>query len=229
MAFSAFVVWLSLAYVGQSWSIGEGTANPGGIEYRYIVKSLIPIGFSLLFLQSLAQAIQHDRWLSGEPDAVHRSARHPDAGLVLRPADGGHPGRSDAGDRPASCSGFIGFGPLLFNLLPHRIFGVVTNTTLLAIPLFVFMGVMLEKSRLAEDLMDVIGHAAGSLRGGLGLGIIAVGVLMGATTGIVGATVVTLGLLTLPGMLGAATTRGLPAVSSARPARSGRSFRPVSF
>jgi TRAP-type mannitol/chloroaromatic compound transport system permease small subunit len=58
MGFSAIVVWLSLAYVGQSWAIGEGTANPGGIEHRYIVKSLIPIGFSLLFLQSLAQAIQ---------------------------------------------------------------------------------------------------------------------------------------------------------------------------
>jgi tripartite ATP-independent transporter DctM subunit len=105
--------------------------------------------------------------------------------------------------------GFIGFGPLLFNLLPHRIFGVVTNTTLVAIPLFVFMGVMLEKSRLAEELMDVIGHAAGALRGGLGLGIVAVGVLMGATTGIVGATVVTLGLLTLPGMLRRRYNKGL--------------------
>ncbi|MPZ59339.1 MAG: TRAP transporter large permease subunit [Rhizobiales bacterium] len=97
--------------------------------------------------------------------------------------------------------GYLGFGTLLFNLLPHRIFGVVTNYTLLAIPLFVFMGVMLEKSKLAEELMDVIGLAAGKLRGGLGIGIILVGVLMGATTGIVGATVVTLGLLTLPGML----------------------------
>jgi len=97
--------------------------------------------------------------------------------------------------------GYLGFGMDLFNLLPHRIFGVVTNSTYLAIPLFVFMGVMLEKSKLAEELMDVIGLAAGSLRGGLGIGIILVGVLMGATTGIVGATVVTLGLLTLPGML----------------------------
>ena len=57
--------------------------------------------------------------------------------------------------------GYLGFGALLFNLLPHRIFGVVTNSTLLAIPLFVFMGMMLERSRLAEDLMDVIGHVAG--------------------------------------------------------------------
>jgi tripartite ATP-independent transporter DctM subunit len=86
---------------------------------------------------------------------------------------------------------------------------VVTNSTLLAIPLFVFMGMMLERSRLAEDLMDVIGHAAGALRGGLGIGIVLVGVLMGATTGIVGATVVTLGLLTLPGMLRRGYDKGL--------------------
>jgi tripartite ATP-independent transporter DctM subunit len=105
--------------------------------------------------------------------------------------------------------GYIGFGPLLFNLLPHRIFGVVTNYTLIAMPLFVFMGVMLEKSRLAEDLMEVIGHAAGSLRGGLGIGIIIVGVLMGATTGIVGATVVTLGLLTMPTLLRRGYDKGL--------------------
>jgi tripartite ATP-independent transporter DctM subunit len=105
--------------------------------------------------------------------------------------------------------GLIGFGPLLFNLLPHRIFGVVTNYTLIAMPLFVFMGMMLEKSKLAEDLMEVIGHAAGSLRGGLGVGIIVVGVLMGATTGIVGATVVTLGLLTLPTLLRRGYDRGL--------------------
>ena len=97
--------------------------------------------------------------------------------------------------------GYLGFGATLFNLLPNRIFGAVTNYTLIAIPLFVFMGVMLEKSRLAEDLMDVVGLAAGRLRGGLGLGIILVGVLMGASTGIVGATVVTLGLLTLPTLI----------------------------
>jgi tripartite ATP-independent transporter DctM subunit len=105
--------------------------------------------------------------------------------------------------------GYLGFGSLLFSLLPHRIFGVVTNTTLVAIPLFVFMGMMLERSRLAEELMDVIGYAAGALRGGLGTGIILVGVLMGATTGIVGATVVTLGLLTLPGMLRRGYDKGL--------------------
>jgi tripartite ATP-independent transporter DctM subunit len=97
--------------------------------------------------------------------------------------------------------GYLGFGPLLFSLLPARIYGVTANYTLIAIPLFVFMGVMLEKSRIADELMDVIGHVAGGLRGGMGIGIILVGVLMGATTGIVGATIVTLGLLTLPTLL----------------------------
>ena len=97
--------------------------------------------------------------------------------------------------------GMLGFGVGLFHLLPARIYGVVSNYQWLAIPLFVFMGVMLEKSRLAEDLLDVVGHLAGGLRGGMALGIIGVGVLMGATTGIVGATVITLGLLTLPTLM----------------------------
>ncbi len=97
--------------------------------------------------------------------------------------------------------GLVGFGPLLFNLVPARIYGVVANYQWLAIPLFVFMGVMLEKSRLADDLLDVVGHIAGGLKGGMALGIIGVGILMGATTGIVGATVITLGLLTLPTLL----------------------------
>lgn len=97
--------------------------------------------------------------------------------------------------------GWLGFGDLLFNLLPARIFGVVAGYQWLAIPLFVFMGVMLEKSRLADDLLDVMGHLAGGVRGGMGVGIILFGVLMGATTGIVGATIITLGLLTLPTLI----------------------------
>lgn len=97
--------------------------------------------------------------------------------------------------------GYLGFGATLFNLLPARIFGVTANYTLIAIPLFVFMGVMLEKSKIADDLMDVIGHMAGGLRGGMGIGIVLVGVLLGATTGIVGATIVTLGLITLPALM----------------------------
>lgn len=93
--------------------------------------------------------------------------------------------------------GYVGFGPMLFTLLPARIFGVVTNYTLLALPLFIFMGIMLEKSRIAEELLEVIGFALGGLRGGMALAIILVGVLMGAASGVVGATVVTMGLIAL--------------------------------
>ncbi len=97
--------------------------------------------------------------------------------------------------------GYLGFGETLFNLLPARVYGVAAGYQWLAIPLFVFMGVMLEKSRLADDLLDVMGHLAGGLRGGMAIGIVLFGVLMGATTGIVGATIITLGLLTLPTLI----------------------------
>jgi tripartite ATP-independent transporter DctM subunit len=97
--------------------------------------------------------------------------------------------------------GMLGFGDFLFNLLPSRIFGVVTKYEFIAIPLFVFMGVMLERSRVAEQMLDIVGVLAGRLRGGMAMAIIIVGVLLGASTGIVGATVVTLTLLTLPVLL----------------------------
>jgi tripartite ATP-independent transporter DctM subunit len=97
--------------------------------------------------------------------------------------------------------GYLGFGDSLFSLLPARVYGIVAGYQWMSIPLFVFMGVMLEKSRLADDLLDVMGHMAGGLRGGMGVGIILFGVLMGATTGIVGATVITLGLLSLPTLI----------------------------
>ncbi len=107
--------------------------------------------------------------------------------------------------------GYLGFGALLFNLLPNRIFGVVTSYSLLAIPLFVFMGVMLVEIEAGGRSDAGCRHLAGKTRGGLGVGIILVGVIMGATTGIVGATVVTLGLLTLPALLQRGYDKGRPA------------------
>ena len=97
--------------------------------------------------------------------------------------------------------GMIGFGWDFFNLLPLRIWGRMTNVTLAAVPLFVFMGVMLERSGLAEELLDTMGLLFGRLRGGLAISVVVVGALLGASTGIVGATVVTMGLLAVPTML----------------------------
>jgi TRAP-type mannitol/chloroaromatic compound transport system permease large subunit len=89
----------------------------------------------------------------------------------------------------------------LLGALPQRIFGVMTNEVLLAIPLFVFMGVMLERSRIAEDLLETMGRLFGTLRGGLGISVVMVGTLLAAAKGVVGATTVTLGLIVLPTML----------------------------
>ncbi|MGQ9424761.1 TRAP transporter large permease [Gilvimarinus sp. F26214L] len=93
------------------------------------------------------------------------------------------------------------FHPNLLFVFPDRLFGTMSNYTLVAVPLFVLMGVMLEKSRLAEGLLQDMEKACGRLPGGLGLAVIAVGMLLAASTGIVGASVVTMGLMSLPTML----------------------------
>ncbi len=97
--------------------------------------------------------------------------------------------------------GMMTFGLNFFNFLPLRIWGIMTNLVLIAVPLFVFMGVMLEKSGLAEDLLETMALIFGKLKGGLAISVVVVGAMLGASTGIVGATVVTMGLLSLPTML----------------------------
>jgi tripartite ATP-independent transporter DctM subunit len=94
-----------------------------------------------------------------------------------------------------------GFSEALLLGLPNRVFGIMTNETLVAVPLFVFMGVTLERARIAEDLLETLSSLFGALRGGLGISVTLVGMLLAASTGIVGATVVTMGLLSLPTML----------------------------
>jgi len=93
------------------------------------------------------------------------------------------------------------FDLVFFNAIPGRIFGVMGNENLVAVPLFVYMGVMLERSRIAEELLTTMAQCFGSLRGGLGISVTLVGTLLAASTGIVGATVVTMGLLSLPTMM----------------------------
>lgn len=93
------------------------------------------------------------------------------------------------------------FDNAFLSALPNRLFGIMTNETLIAVPLFVFMGIMLERSRIAEGLLETMAALFGGLRGGLGISVTLVGMLLAASTGIVGATVVTMGLLSLPTML----------------------------
>ena len=93
------------------------------------------------------------------------------------------------------------FDPTYLEALPSRIFGTMNNETLVAVPLFVFMGLVLERTRIADDLLETLGLLFGGLRGGLAYSVIIVGTLLAASTGIVGATVVTMGVLCLPTML----------------------------
>ncbi|MBF0625309.1 MAG: TRAP transporter large permease subunit [Magnetococcales bacterium] len=93
------------------------------------------------------------------------------------------------------------FDPAFLHAVPSRVYGIMSNETLVAVPLFIFMGVTLERSRVAEDLLDTMSVLFGGRRGGLGISVTLVGMLMAASTGIVGATVVTMGLLSLPTML----------------------------
>jgi len=103
---------------------------------------------------------------------------------------------------------FAGLGLLLDTFdadflaaMPNRLFGIMNNETLIAVPLFVFMGIVLERAKIAEALLEAMSELFGSLHGGLGIAVTIVGMLMAASTGIVGATVVTMGLLSLPTML----------------------------
>jgi tripartite ATP-independent transporter DctM subunit len=102
--------------------------------------------------------------------------------------------------------GFVGFelgllSPVLFQALPERIFGIMSNDTLLAVPFFTFMGLILERSGMAEDLLDTVGQLFGTVRGGLAYAVVFVGALLAATTGVVAASVISMGLISLPIML----------------------------
>lgn len=102
--------------------------------------------------------------------------------------------------------GYVGielglFATTFFQALPHRVFGIMANETLLAIPFFTFMGLVLERSRMAEDLLDTLGQLFGTMRGGLAYAVVFVGALLAATTGVVAAAVISMGLISLPIML----------------------------
>ena len=102
--------------------------------------------------------------------------------------------------------GFIGIEmgllqPALLQALPERVLGIMSNSTLLAIPFFTFMGLILERSGMAEDLLDTVGQLFGPVRGGLAYAVVLVGALLAATTGVVAASVISMGLISLPIML----------------------------
>jgi len=97
--------------------------------------------------------------------------------------------------------GLFAEGTQIFSLMPHRIWSIMNNTILMAIPLFIFMGIVLQKSRLAERLLESMGFLFGEIRGGIAISTVLVGALLAASTGVVGASVVAMGVISLPVML----------------------------
>jgi tripartite ATP-independent transporter DctM subunit len=128
----------------------------------------------------------------------------------------------------AAAGGAFGvMDPALLGALPERIFGIMTNDVLFAIPLFIFMGVMLECSRIAEELLETMGRLFGVLPGGLGLSVVIVGLLLAAAKGVVGATTVTMGLIVLPTMLRHGYDKALAAGTVAATATLAQIFPPA--
>ena len=196
------LIWTSIPFVLNAWAVLEGSPDPGGIPARYVLKSVIP---------DRLRAGGAARRFGDDQEPVHGAGKGV-AGMMtdLLPALmflvfsllilAGYPIAFTIGGT-ALVFGLYGFGMDFFNLLPLRVWGIMTNFTLIAVTLFVFMGATLERSRLAEDLLETMGLVLGRLPGGLAISVVVVGTLLAASTGIVGATVTTMGLIALPTML----------------------------
>jgi tripartite ATP-independent transporter DctM subunit len=191
----AFLGYKAWDFVAVSWQLGESSREPGGMPYP-----LVPLLKSVLLLMPLLLAVQ----------GVSMLGRMEWAALLLFATVivvllAGFPVAFTLGGTAllfAAAGTAAGiFNDALLSSLPNRVFGIMSNETLVAVPLFVFMGVTLERARIAEELLDTLSRLFGALRGGLGISVTLVGMLLAASTGIVGATVVTMGLLSLPTML----------------------------
>ncbi len=209
----------------QSFFQHEISSDPGGLTQRYLIKGMIVIAFGLLILQALSEALKayhtlssHKRlwiWfsLSAFIPLLIFSNLYFDWVFWLDPVF-----LMFALSLIMLLSGFqVAFvfsgvalffamisddvGLLVFEMLPYRIYGIMGNITLMAIPLFILMGLILEKSRMAEGLLISMGKLFGSVRGGLAISVVLVGAILAASTGIVGASVVMMSLIALPLML----------------------------
>ena len=205
LPFMLVLICLSAPYAARSWAILEHSQEASGLPLVFVLKTLIPLFALLMALQGIAQAIRAARAVE---DALMLLAETLAILMVLAVIVALMAGYQVAltlagvslifalsGRR----SGVMRFA--ILGALPQRIFGVMTNEVLLAIPLFIFMGVMLERSRIAEDLLETMGRLFGTLRGGLGISAVIVGTLLAAAKGVVGATTVTMGLIMLPAMI----------------------------
>lgn len=219
--FSLFFLHGAYEMTIQSYMQNEISCDPGGLTHRYLIKGVLVVAFVLLLLQSLSEIlkaydhVKHKRKLFMVLGVV---------GVLLFLSSLHLPFFLDplwlmfmltlfllmSGFQVAFVFGGVAFffalisdelGLSVLDMLPHRVYGIMDNVTLMAVPLFILMGLILEKSKMAEDLLLSMGKLFGGVRGGLAISVVIVGAILAASTGIVGASVVMMSLIALPLML----------------------------
>ena len=220
LTFFAFDIW---QMVYQSFIQQEVSSDPGGLKYRFVIKGVLFVGVVLLLLQTVVLVLKYLKELKNYRyylivgwvafGSVVFWAYHTDIVYLIH---------------PVILLGIVAFSLLMLGvevafvfggvallfagityevdtavleMLPYRTYGIMTNFTLLAVPLFIFMGLILERSKIAEDLLLSLGQLFGVVRGGLAMSVVLVGAILGASTGIIGASVVMMTLIALPLML----------------------------
>jgi tripartite ATP-independent transporter DctM subunit len=223
--FSLVFLMDALTMLIQSYVQNEISSDPGGLTHRYIIKGVLVLSFILLVLQALSEILKafqklenHKRFLRFLSVVIIvgvliYTADHYDMAYWLDPVllmfalslfllmTGFQVAFVFAGVALlfAMIDNDVGLATL--EMQPYRTYGIMGNTTLMAVPLFIFMGLILEKSKMAEGLLISMGRLFGSVRGGLAISVVLVGAILAASTGIVGASVVMMSLIALPLML----------------------------
>jgi len=203
----------------------EISSDPGGLTHRYVIKGVLVLSFILLIIQALSEVFKALQRLEGKTTLLRvlgivsllgglvYTANHYDMAYWFDPVllmfaltlfllmSGFPVAFVFAGVALffAAISNEVGLATL--EMLPYRTYGIMGNATLMAVPLFIFMGLILEKSKMAEGLLLSMGKLFGSVRGGLAISVVLVGAILAASTGIVGASVVMMSLIALPLML----------------------------
>ena len=225
MPFSLLFLSDSIDMLTQSYLQNEISSDPGGLTHRYIIKGVLVLSFILLIIQALSEVFKALQRLESKTTLLRvlgivsvlgglvYTANHYDMAYWFDPVllmfvltlfllmTGFQVAFVFAGVALffASISNEVGVSTL--EMLPYRTYGIMENATLMAVPLFIFMGLILEKSKMAEGLLLSMGKLFGSIRGGLAISVVLVGAILAASTGIVGASVVMMSLIALPLML----------------------------
>ncbi|MCO4844511.1 MAG: TRAP transporter large permease subunit [Sulfurovum sp.] len=215
----------SIDMMTQSYLQNEISSDPGGLTHRYVIKGVLVLSFILLIIQALSEVFKALQRLKSKTTLLRvlgvvlllgglvYTANHYDMAYWLDPVllmfaltlfllmAGFQVAFVFAGVALlfAAISNEVGLATL--EMLPYRTYGIMCNATLMAVPLFIFMGLILEKSKMAEGLLLSMGKLFGSIRGGLAISVVLVGAILAASTGIVGASVVMMSLIALPLML----------------------------